>query len=78
MFQVKQKRPILSFAVVEFNAFCFLELLKVKAKARSKGELRELASCCNVLGELYQQQGKYEDAIAEHEVQIRICLTDKN
>jgi hypothetical protein len=43
-------------------------LLKVKAKANSKGDLKELASCCNVLGELFQQQGKYEDAILEHEV----------
>lgn len=40
----------------------------MKAKAKSKGELREIANCCNVLGELYQQQGKFEDAIAEHEV----------
>ena len=43
------------------------ELLKVKDKANSKGDLKELASCCNVLGELFQQQGKYEDAILEHE-----------
>ena len=41
---------------------------KSKAKAKSKGELKEIANCCNVLGELYQQQGKYEDAISEHEV----------
>lgn len=40
----------------------------MKAKAKSKGELKEIANCCNVLGELYQQQGKYEDAISEHEV----------
>jgi hypothetical protein len=50
------------------NFFYLLELLKVKAKAKSKGELKEIANCCNVLGELYQQQGKYEDAISEHEV----------
>ncbi|EFX69074.1 hypothetical protein DAPPUDRAFT_62661, partial [Daphnia pulex] len=49
------------------------ELLKVKAKAKSKGELREIANCCNVLGELYQQQGKFEDAIAEHEEERKIC-----
>ena len=40
----------------------------MKTKAKSKGELREIANCCNVLGELYQQQGKFEDAISEHEV----------
>ncbi|XP_057368859.1 tonsoku-like protein [Daphnia carinata] len=58
------------------NSYTFKDvskLLKVKAKAKSKGELRELASCCNVLGELYQQQGKYEDAIAEHEEERKIC-----
>jgi len=43
-------------------------LLKIKIKAKSKGELKEVASCCNVLGELFQQQGKYEEAISEHEV----------
>ena len=46
----------------------FTELLKIKIKAKSKGELKEVASCCNVLGELFQQQGKYEEAISEHEV----------
>ena len=40
----------------------------MKAKAKSKGELKEVASCCNVLGELFQQQGRFEDAITEHEV----------
>lgn len=44
------------------------ELQKVKAKARAKRDFREVANCCNSLGELFQQQGKYEDAIAEHEV----------
>ncbi|KZS08230.1 Tonsoku protein [Daphnia magna] len=58
------------------NSYTFKDvskLLKVKAKAKSKGELRELASCCNVLGELYQQQGKYEDAISEHEEERKLC-----
>lgn len=44
------------------------ELLKVKSKAKVKGDLKDVANCCNVLGELFQQQGKYEDAITEHEV----------
>ncbi len=42
----------------------------MKDKAKSKGDLKDVANCCNSLGELFQQQGKYEDAITEHEVTI--------
>lgn len=54
---------------------CFSGLLKVKATAKSKGELKEVASCCNVLGEIFQQQGKYEDAVSQHEVKGLIFIT---
>ena len=43
----------------------------MKAKANSKGDLKDLANCCNVLGELFQQQGKYEEAILEHEASFK-------
>lgn len=51
-----------------YSNIWFSELLKVKSKAKAKGELKEVASICNVLGELFQQQGKYEDAVSEHKV----------
>lgn len=49
------------------------KLTKIKSKAKSKGELKEVASCCNVLGELFQQQGKFQDAIIEHKEERAIC-----
>lgn len=42
----------------------------MKDKAKSKGDLKDVANCCNSLGELFQQQGKYEEAITEHEVRL--------
>lgn len=53
---------------------CPSELLKAKIKAKAKGDLKDVANCCNVLGELFQQQGKYEDAISEHEVILLIVV----
>ena len=52
----------------EFSCFHNLELLKDKAKAKSREAFKDVANCCNALGELFRQQGKYEEAIVEHEV----------
>ena len=77
-FKDVQSKYRYSFGLELVFIFLFVgsELTKIKSKAKSKGELKEVASCCNVLGELFQQQGKFQDAIIEHKVWNRFIYFD--
>ncbi|XP_017074027.1 tonsoku-like protein [Drosophila eugracilis] len=46
--------------------------LKRKEKARSDGNRDQLAVCCNQLGDFYNQQGKYNDAVREYVQEAKI------
>ena len=84
-YSIKDVQSTLTIILNKHVTKCFVqiytELLKIKIKAKAKGEQKEVASCCNVLGELFQQQGKYEEAISEHEVfcnrQFLICTLQR-
>ena len=43
-----------------------LEFIKRKEKARSEANPQQLAVCCNILGDFYNQQGKYQNAMREY------------
>ncbi len=44
-----------------------------KIKAQDRDNYEEVANICNKLGELLAKQGKFEDAITEHETERNVC-----
>ncbi|XP_011180541.1 tonsoku-like protein [Zeugodacus cucurbitae] len=46
--------------------------IKRKEKARSDGNNQQLAVCCNNLGDFYNQQGKYQNAVREYQQEAEI------
>ncbi|XP_038076299.1 tonsoku-like protein [Patiria miniata] len=50
----------------------FRRLQKAKLKAQASGKLKEEAELCNVLGELLSRYGEYEEAIKEHQQELRL------
>lgn len=49
------------------------QLKKDKTKARSKGQLKELAEVCNYLGSKYTERGLHEEALDEHIEELSLC-----
>ncbi|XP_022094570.1 tonsoku-like protein [Acanthaster planci] len=50
----------------------FRRLQKAKLKAQASGKLKDEAELCNVLGELLSRHGEYEEAIKEHQQELRL------
>ncbi|XP_054733938.1 tonsoku-like protein [Anastrepha obliqua] len=46
--------------------------IKRKEKARGEGNYQQLAICCNNLGDFYNQQGKYQNAVNEYQQEAEI------
>ena len=47
--------------LVMYHFFLFPGLKSDKARADKKGDLKEVATICNALGDLYAKQGRFMD-----------------
>lgn len=66
---------LLILLLVPFCLCCLMEekrYLKRKEKARSYGNRDQVAVSCNQLGDFYNQQGKYTDAVREYVQEAQI------
>lgn len=50
-------------------------LLSDKERAISRKAWKEVAEICNYLGNLYSERGRYDDALEEHQQELKICRT---
>uniref|UniRef100_A0A8C1SAA2 Tonsoku-like protein n=1 Tax=Cyprinus carpio TaxID=7962 RepID=A0A8C1SAA2_CYPCA len=50
----------------------YFQLQKAKSKAQSSNNLKEEASLCNQLGEVYAKTGDYHSAIEEHRQELKL------
>lgn len=54
------------------------DLSRDKQNNKVKGNWKEVATICNYLGELLRNDGRYEDAISEHETEFEMCQKIKD
>ena len=45
-----------------------------KIKAANKGNWREVSEICNFLGSKYSERGRLQDALEQHEEELKICM----